>query len=94
VYLALADAGLWWAAGLAVLASILTMVALVRPAYRLFWGPAPEGAIALDATREVPAGLWVPMAVLALACLLLGVLPGLANALLHQGALLLATVGG
>lgn len=94
VYLALADAGLWWAAGLAVLASILTMVALVRPAYRLFWAPAPADAIALETTREVPAGLWIPMAALAVACLLLGVLPGIANALLHQGALLLATLGG
>jgi len=95
VYLALADAGMWWAAALAVLASVLTMVALIRPAYRIFWGPAPDANdLAIASAREVPAGLWVPMLTIAALCLLLGVLPGLASGLLHRGALLLATVGG
>lgn len=90
IYLALADAGLWWAAAVAVLTSLLTMIALVRPAYRVFWAE-PAGPGRFDEVREVPASLWLPMAALAAACLVLGVMPGIARALLHQAALLLTT---
>ena len=47
----------------------------------------------LERAREVPATLWIPMVALAAACLLLGVAPGIANALLHRAAQLIATVG-
>jgi multicomponent Na+:H+ antiporter subunit D len=93
VYLALADAGLWWAVALAVGTSLLTMVALIRPAYRVFWGEAPGGAAALANVREVPAALWIPMLALAAGCLILGLAPGIARTLLHNAALLLATLG-
>jgi formate hydrogenlyase subunit 3/multisubunit Na+/H+ antiporter MnhD subunit len=94
VYLALAGSGLWWAVVLAILTSVLTMVALIRPAYRAFWAAPTGGAESFDAVREVPATIWVPMVILALACLLLGVMPQLAFGLLDRAAGTLAVVGG
>jgi hydrogenase-4 component F len=98
VYLALARSGLWWAAIIAIVTSVLTMVALVRPAYRVFWA-APTGNPAAraegeGAIREVPAALWIPMVVLAAACLVLGVAPQLAYPLLNRAASVLAVLGG
>jgi hydrogenase-4 component F len=93
VYLALAQAGLWWAAILAVVTSLLTMVALVRPAYRIFWA-APAGNPGVADTHEVPAALWIPMVVLAAACLVLGVMPQLVYPLLDRAAQVLAVLGG
>ncbi len=94
IYLALAQSGLWWAVALAVFASVLTMVALMRPFYRVFWA-VPAGAGAEGApVREVPAFMWAPMVVLAALCLLLGLAPGLAYGLLHHAAALLAGAGG
>jgi len=94
VYLALADTGLWWAVGVAVFTSLVTLVAFIRPAIRVFWAAPAPGQPALAATREVPAALWAPMVVLAAVCLLLGVAPGLAYGLLDRAAVLIATVGG
>ncbi len=93
IYLALADSGLWWAVVIAVFTSLLTMVALIRPAYRVFWGEPAQPAAVLERAREVPPTLWIPMLALAAACLVLGVAPGIANALLHRAAVLIATVG-
>jgi formate hydrogenlyase subunit 3/multisubunit Na+/H+ antiporter MnhD subunit len=80
--------------------SLLTMVALIRPAYRVFWaapavggGGAGGGTVAV-AVREVPAALWVPMVVLAAMCVLLGVVPAIAHALLNHAAIVLATLVG
>lgn len=92
VYLALADQGLWWAVGVAVFTSLLTMVAVVRPAYRVFWGAPPDGEMPAT-TREVPAALWAPMVVLAAGCLLLGLAPGLVRGLIDHAAVILATLG-
>jgi multicomponent Na+:H+ antiporter subunit D len=94
VYLALAGSGLWWAVVVAVLTSILTMVALIRPAYRVFWAAPAGDARRFDEVREVPATVWGPMVVLALACLILGVLPQIAYGLLGRAAEVLAMVGG
>jgi len=92
IYLALADAGLWWAVAIAVLTSLLTMVALIRPAYRIFWSEPAQPVPALAAAHEVPATLWMPMLALAAACLLLGVVPGIAHALLDRAAQVIATL--
>ncbi|NJD11976.1 MAG: oxidoreductase [Gemmatimonadetes bacterium] len=94
VYLALADSGLWWAVGIAVFTSLVTLVAFVRPAMRVFWAAPASPDPALLASREVPVALWVPMVVLAAVCLLLGIAPGLAHGLLDRAAVLIATVGG
>ena len=92
VYLALAQAGLWWAAVAAVLAGVLTMVVMVRAAVAVFWRAAPLDGGDRD-VREVPAGMWAPMLALAAACVVLGVFPQLAYPLLDQAAAVLATVG-
>jgi hydrogenase-4 component F len=93
VYLALARAGLWWAAIIAIVTSILTMVVMVRAAYRVFWGERrPSGASTLS-VREVPAPMWVPMVVLAAICGLLGIYPQLPYPLLDRAAAVLATLG-
>jgi len=94
VYLALAQSGLWWAAAIAAAVSVLTMVALVRAAYQVFWAAPAGGAAVLSEVREVPAVLWVPMAVLAAACLVLGVAPQLVYPLLDRAAAVLAVLGG
>lgn len=92
VYLALADAGLWWAAIIAVLTSALTLVALVRPAYRVLWAAPAAGALQGD-VREVPAALWLPMVALAILCVVLGLAPQLVYPLLDKAAGVLAVVG-
>ncbi|HKJ92786.1 MAG TPA: proton-conducting transporter membrane subunit [Longimicrobiales bacterium] len=93
IYLALARSGLWWAVVVAVGTSVLTMVALIRPAYRMFWAAPTGDAGRFDAVREVPALLWLPMVTLAGLCLLLGVVPSLAYGLLHRAAAVLAVLG-
>jgi hydrogenase-4 component F len=94
IYLALAQSGLWWAVAVAVFTSVLTMVALLRPAVRVFWAAPAGGAPRSEPVREVPIVMWAPMVALAALCLLLGLVPGLAYGLLHQAAALLAGVGG
>jgi proton-translocating NADH-quinone oxidoreductase chain N len=94
IYLALARAGLWWAAGLAILASILTMVVMVRAGYRVFWGNLPTtGSASPSNLKEVPARMFVPMMILAAICVLLGTYPQAPYPLLHRAAGVLATLG-
>jgi formate hydrogenlyase subunit 3/multisubunit Na+/H+ antiporter MnhD subunit len=92
IYLALARAGLWWAAVIAVLASILTMVVLVRAAAAVFWGSA-RVATATEEAREVPLAMWGPMVILAFASLLLGLFPQVAFPFLDGAARVLALIG-
>jgi hydrogenase-4 component F len=93
VYLALARAGLWWAAIASVIASILTAAVMVRAGYRVFWGePKAAGTSRLN-VRRVPARMWVPMAILATMCIVLGIYPQLPYPLLNHAAAALATLG-
>jgi len=93
VYLATAEAGMWWATIIAIFTGVLTLVALVHTALSVFWGQ-PRGEKAAQPTvREVPATMWLPMAVLAAACVVLGVFPQLAYPLLDKAAAVLATLG-
>jgi hydrogenase-4 component F len=92
VYVALARSGLWWAAIAAVLVGVLTMVVMLRAAVAVFWRPAPVAGVERE-IHDVPAGMWAPMAVLAVACVVLGVFPQLAYPLLDQAAAVLATAG-
>jgi formate hydrogenlyase subunit 3/multisubunit Na+/H+ antiporter MnhD subunit len=93
VYLALAKAGLWWAVVIALAASVLTMVVLVRAAYTVFWGSPQGAALAQLQVREVPVVMWVPMVILAGACVVLGIFPQAPFPLLDKAAAVLATVG-
>jgi len=93
IYLALARAGMWWAAGVAIVASILTMVVMVRAGYRVFWGDLPTGSGSPANLKEVPARMFVPMMILALICVLLGTYPQAPYPLLNRAAGVLATLG-
>ena len=89
VYLALAKARMWWALVIAIAAGLLTMIVLLRAARAVFWG-APAAAVT---AREVPATMWVPMVMLAVACLALGLLPEAPFPLLDRAATVLSTLG-
>src|SRR5271157_1933346 len=93
VYLALARAGLWWAAVIAILVSVLTMVVMVRAAYRVFWGEQGWSSASAPLVREVPARMWAPMVFLAGMCALLGIYPQMPYPLLNRAAAVLATLG-
>jgi len=93
IYLALARAGLWWAAGVAIVTSILTMVVMVRTGYRVFWGERPSANAAVIKLRAVPAQMLIPMTILAGFCVLLGVYPQLPYPLLDRAAGVLAILG-
>ncbi|MCW5977727.1 MAG: hypothetical protein KIT09_06600 [Bryobacteraceae bacterium] len=93
IYLALAKAGLWWAAIVAIAVSILTMFVMVRAGFRVFWGEARAPAVSEAAAREAPPVMWMPMAVLGALCLLLGVYPQAAFPLLDRAAVVVATLG-
>jgi formate hydrogenlyase subunit 3/multisubunit Na+/H+ antiporter MnhD subunit len=93
VYLALARAGLWWAAIISIAASILTVAVMVRAGYRVFWGEETMATSSGLSVREVPARMWVPMAILAATCVLLGIDPQLPYPLLNHAAAVLATLG-
>jgi hydrogenase-4 component F len=93
VYLALARAGLWWAAVIAILTSILTMAVMVRAAYRVFWGDRRLSTASELRVREVPVLMWAPMAALATLCVLLGIFPQAPYPLLDRAATVLATLG-
>jgi formate hydrogenlyase subunit 3/multisubunit Na+/H+ antiporter MnhD subunit len=91
--LALARAGLWWAAVIAILTSILTIAVMVRTGYRVFWGDRHSSSTPTLSVREVPARMWVPMVVLAVICGLLGIYPQVPYPLLDRAATVLATLG-
>jgi hydrogenase-4 component F len=93
IYLALARAGLWWAAVIAVMVSILTMVVMVRAAYRVFWGARVSSSTSASVVNEVPARMWAPMVFLAGMCALLGIYPQMPYPLLNRAAAVLATLG-
>ncbi|MFH1132164.1 MAG: proton-conducting transporter membrane subunit, partial [Pseudomonadota bacterium] len=93
IYLALAEAHMWWAVAMAVLTGILTMVVMVRTAFTVFWGKATVGNLVTMEIKEVPAMMWVPMVALALACLLLGIFPRVLHPWLNEAAAVLATLG-
>jgi hydrogenase-4 component F len=93
VFLALAQSGMWWAAAVAVLVGLLTTVVLMRAASAVFWAGPSRQAAAQNPVREVPPSMWVPMVILAAACVVLGVLPQVAYPLLDRAAVALATLG-
>jgi formate hydrogenlyase subunit 3/multisubunit Na+/H+ antiporter MnhD subunit len=76
IVLALAQARLWWAMGMAAFAGILTLAGLVWAAHRVFWGEESEKVAALPAGgREIPRAMSVPMVLIAAAIILLGIFP-------------------
>jgi hydrogenase-4 component F len=86
IFAAGAQSGLWWAAGIGIFTSLLTMVVLVRAGYMIFWGE-PRKQEVFDRATEAPAMLLAPAGVLSLCCLLLGVWPQSIYPLLHKAVL-------
>jgi formate hydrogenlyase subunit 3/multisubunit Na+/H+ antiporter MnhD subunit len=93
IYLALAKAGMWWAAGIAIVTSILTIVVMLRAGYRVFWGEPHANGTPPTAVREVPTLMKVPMVMLASLCGLFGIWPQGLYPLLDSAARVLATLG-
>jgi len=93
LYLAFAHAGLWWAAVIAILTSVLTTVVMVRAGVKVFWGNRLSGYEVTATPREIPVRMSVPMVVLAGTCVLLGVFPQAPWPLLNRAATVLATLG-
>lgn len=84
LFLAAADQRLWWVAVAAIVTGLLTLIVLVRAGVSLFMGElvAPEGANGGDP----PSPMVLAMAVLAVLCVLLGVWPPLADAVIGPAA--------
>jgi formate hydrogenlyase subunit 3/multisubunit Na+/H+ antiporter MnhD subunit len=93
IFLAAAEAHMWWAAGIAIGTGVLTLVVMVHAAYGIFWGKPQTDRLRLEEVREVPASVWAPMVVLAALCLLLGVYPQLLFPLLERAAQFMAPAG-
>ena len=107
LYFAAAEARLWWAMGIAVGASLLTLLAFVRAGYRAFWSDgdahdAPAQAAGGDPSSEeaghgapgqdAPVAMLIPMAVLALLCVVIGIFPDLVYPIIDPAARALANV--
>jgi len=76
LFLAFADRGLWWAAAVGILTSMLTLACLTHAAYLVFWGKLrTSGAGGEGVPREAPFSMLAGMVVLAVAALLVGVFP-------------------
>ncbi len=86
IYLAAAEAHMWWAVGIAIGTGVLTLWVLVHAAYAIFWGEPHTDHLRQQEVREVPALVWAPMVVLAAACVVLGVYPQLLYPLLGRTA--------
>ena len=91
LYLAAAEAKLWWALGIAILTSVLTLVAFIRAGYRVFWSDG-EPHVGESEVRDAPLAMLVPMGVLAGLCVLIGLYPQVVYPLLHRAALALASI--
>jgi hydrogenase-4 component F len=93
IFLAAAQAGMWWATGIAIATGVLTLMVMVHAAYAIFWGKPRTERLHLEQVREVPASVWGPMVVLAALCLVLGVYPQLLFPLLDRAAHFMVPTG-
>jgi len=92
LFVAGADAGVWWAVIIGLATSLVTLVVLVKAAQRVFWGSPPDQA-AMKNVREAPLVLQVVMVVLALFCLGIGIYPKAVYAPLKAASAVVMTVG-
>ena len=74
LFVAGADAGVWWAVVLGIGTSLITLVVVVKAAKTIFWGKLSESASA-PAVKEAPATMCIAMVVLAALCLGIGLYP-------------------
>lgn len=93
ICLAAAGAGYWWAALIAALTGLLTLVVLVRVAVGIFWGGGQSEAA--RGAKEAPAAMCGVMVALVLLCLALGAWPlWIEPALAHAAHALAPAAGG
>jgi formate hydrogenlyase subunit 3/multisubunit Na+/H+ antiporter MnhD subunit len=92
LYFAAADAELWWAFGIAIAASLLTLVAFIRVGYQVFWSEGDEPRDELGEQGEAPGAMLVSMGALAACCVILGLFPSLVYPLLDPAARVLASI--
>ncbi len=85
VVLAAATAQQWVPLGIAVAMSLITMAYMIGMTQKVFRGPVPE-TLGPEGVQEVPATMRVAMLLLAGAMLLVGILPGLLDPMLHLAA--------
>lgn len=83
IYGAAIEAGYGWAAVIAMFTSALTLASFAKVIHSAFLGPLPER---LKEVREVPAGMKIPLIVLAVACILFGIFPALPLSLISLAA--------
>jgi hydrogenase-4 component F len=74
LFVAGADAGVWWAVVLGIGTSLITVVVLVKAAKTIFWGKPSEAASA-PTVKEAPATVCIAMVILAALCLGIGIYP-------------------
>ncbi len=89
LYLAGAEAHLWWAVGIAIASSLLTLAAFVRAGYKVFWSDGPDQPPA-TAAKRVPLTMLLPMAALTALVILFGLYPQLLYPVLDPAARALA----
>ena len=76
LFLAFVDRGLYWAAAIGMLTSLLTLACLVHAGYLVFWGKLQlSGSTGTVEPREAPPSMLAGMVVLAGLALLIGVFP-------------------
>ncbi|ADG83796.1 proton-conducting transporter membrane subunit [Thermincola potens] len=75
IYLAAMDKGYAALALLSMLGSVLTLASFMKFLHSAFFGQLPEH---LDSVREAPWTMLVPMMILAILCIVLGIIPGAA----------------
>ncbi len=76
---------LWWAVGIGMFVSILTLTCMVHAGYKIFWGHPTTEPAGNPGLKEVPVSIWIGMVVLAVLCIVIGVYPQLIHPLLHRG---------
>jgi proton-translocating NADH-quinone oxidoreductase chain N len=91
LYLAAAEAELWWALGIAVATSLLTLIAFLRAGYMVFWSEGDTESAAVE-VRDAPVAMLVPMGALAALCVVIGVYPQLVHPLIDPAARALASI--
>jgi len=78
ILIATASAHQWWATGVAMFTSLLTVVVMTHAAWAVFWGEpkyAADGSGTPHRIKEAPVGLLIGMVCLAGACVVLGIYP-------------------
>lgn len=74
LFVAGANAAVWWAVIIGIAASLVTLVVLLKAAKSVFWGE-PSEAASQPAVREAPLTVTAVMVILAVLCLAIGVYP-------------------